>query len=140
MCEKSFIWYFYGLSKLGEMNGRRSFGSDFGGQYGAINRKNHSYDGCGRNSFDAGGGTVLFPFLAASAGGAAAATGATNASVLGSFWAPLFTNTSGEVGLTAGLGKMVDGLGALFNSAVDVGSAAFDPSRTFKEALFSPAP
>ncbi len=84
------------------------------------------------------GGTILLPFFGASAGGAAAATGATNASVLGSFWAPLFTSTTGEMGLTAGLGKMASGVGAFFNSAATVVSAAFDPSTTMKEALFAP--
>ena len=101
--------------------------------------ENHLYDGRYRHGHDVWlGGTILMPFFLTSAGGAAAATGATNASVLGSFWAPLFTSTTGEMGLTAGLGKMASGVGAFFNSAATVVSAAFDPSTTMKEALFAP--
>ncbi len=93
------------------------------------------------------GGYLLAPFVVASAGGAAATAGATNASVLGSFWAPLFTNTTGEVGLTAGLGKMAGGLMALAKSVFAVGSAGvsaipaggLSPWEAMSNALTAPA-
>jgi hypothetical protein len=84
------------------------------------------------------GGMLLAPFFAASAGGAAVAAGATNGSVLGSFWAPLFTSTTGEVGLTAGISKMFAGVGALAKSGWAVVSAAWDPTQTVSQALSSP--
>ncbi|MGQ0528157.1 MAG: hypothetical protein ACT4OY_09065 [Alphaproteobacteria bacterium] len=91
------------------------------------------------------GGMLLLPITGAVAGGAFATAGATNASVLGSFWATLFTSTTGEIGLTAGLTKIFSGFGALFNSgaavltagfnAVSTGSAPFSAMNT---ALFAP--
>lgn len=84
------------------------------------------------------GGTLLLPFFGCAAGGAAATAGATNASVLSSFWSPLFTSTTGEIGLTAGLSKIFSGFAALGKSAFAVGSAAVDPTITVMDALRAP--
>lgn len=69
------------------------------------------------------GGMLLLPFFGTAAGAAAATAGATNGAVLGSFWAPLFTSTAGEVGLTAGVGKIFAGLAALGKSGFTVAAA-----------------
>lgn len=69
------------------------------------------------------GGLILLPFFGVAAGGAAATAGATNGAVLGSFWAPLFTSTAGEVGVTAGISKMFSGYAALAKSGWSVASA-----------------
>ena len=66
------------------------------------------------------GGMLLAPFFATSAGAAVAHAAATNGTVLTSFWSPLFTSVTGEVGVTAGLGKMASGVGALGKSAFAV--------------------
>lgn len=80
------------------------------------------------------GGMLLAPFFAASAG-AATVTGATNASVLGSFWAPLVTSKTGEIGVTAGLSKMGTGIVSLGKSAWAVASSSVSALYNGKEFI-----
>lgn len=91
-------------------------------------------------------GTLLLPFFGNAAGMAVAQAGATNLSVLTSFWSPLWTGVDGTVGLSAGLGKVFNGLGALGQSGGAVLSAAFNafsagtsPLDAMGAALAAPA-
>lgn len=91
------------------------------------------------------GGTILLPFVGASAAGAAA-TGATNAGILTSFWSPLVTDpVSGSMGLTEGFNRIVSGFGEFGEAALEVIKSGLNPAdglspmAAMKETLALPA-
>lgn len=66
------------------------------------------------------GGTLLGPFLTASAGQAAAVAGATHGSILSSFHSLLLTDVNGVFDIGGGLAKMGNGALAIFGSGFEV--------------------